>query len=96
MDTTSIQGTPAPDVVDEPTPFAQGAIDALTARVEDAEARASAAEQTAAEAQGKTPVYAVYDKTYERYTGPVHASRAAAEKAGKALKTGYRIDEVYR
>lgn len=88
-----ITGTPPEGA----TAFEQGAIDALTARVEEAEARAAAAETAAAEAEGKAPVYVVYDRTYERYLSGTHDTKDKATKAAKDAKVkSYRVDEVYR
>lgn len=92
--TTNVTGVPPQG---EAGAVDQGAIDALAARLDQAEARAEAAEKAAADAQGKTPVYAVYDKTFERYLGDVHETKDKATKAAKAAKVeSYRVDEVYR
>ena len=82
---------PQPD----PEPFDQGAIDALTQRVESAEARAESAEKRAADAEGKASRFAVYDRTFERYLAGVHDTKDKATKAAKDAKVKrFRIDEV--
>jgi hypothetical protein len=69
----------------------------LRADVDAATARAEAAETAAAEAEGKTPVYVVYDKTYQRYVSGTHETKDKATKAAKDAKIkAYRVDEVYR
>lgn len=98
MTDSSIQGTPGEvgTVVLDEGVHAQ--VDAelaqLRADVDAANARAEAAEKAA---EGKTPLYAVYDETYERYVGNPHDTRAKATKAAKdAGVKRARVDEVYR
>ena len=69
------------------------ALDALTQRVESAEARAEAAEKRAADVDPSR--FAVYDRTFERYLAGVHDTKDRATKAAKDAKVKrYRIDEV--
>ncbi len=94
---TNVTGVPGEGVdLDGSAPaFTQADVDELRERVEAAEQRADEATRAAAEATGKAPRYAVYDKTFLRYLGDTHETRTAAEKAAKAVKgLRYRIDEV--
>lgn len=80
------------------TPFTQEHADqlaALQAAVDEANARADAAQASASEATGKPVKYAVYDLTYLRFVGDAQDTKAKASKLAKDRKVDkHEIREV--